>query len=140
MAEQPRPLGFWLVLVDRLISEQFLTALDEHGVTRRQWQLLSVLDERSAALSELDEAVRPFLQAEGESSADHLTELLESGWVAAEGDRYSLTERGRGAFERLREIVEASRQRASEGVSRADYETTVEVLERMARNLGWPGE
>ncbi|MCU1534906.1 MAG: transcriptional regulator, partial [Glaciihabitans sp.] len=37
MADQ-RPIGFWLKLVDRMIDEQFAATIEEHGVTRRQWQ------------------------------------------------------------------------------------------------------
>ena len=37
--ENQRPIGFWLKLVDSLIDEQFASTLEEHGVTRRQWQL-----------------------------------------------------------------------------------------------------
>jgi hypothetical protein len=69
----PRPIGFWLKLVDRLIDESFDSLLEEHGVTRRQWQLLNVLQRGPATLEQLDSAVAPFLREEaGESSAEHL--------------------------------------------------------------------
>ncbi len=56
-----RPIGFWLKLVDRLIDEQFAATLEEHGVTRRQWQLLNVLSREPATVEQLDAAVAPFL-------------------------------------------------------------------------------
>ncbi len=134
----PRPIGFWLKLVDRLIDEQFATTLEEHGVTRRQWQLLNVLAGGPSTVAQLDAAVAPFLRADDhESSVEHLTELIDSAWVDATPTGYELTERGLGAFERLQEVVATQRTLATEGVTAQEYEQTLAVLERVARNLGW---
>ena len=133
-----RPIGFWLKLVDRLIDEQFAETLDEHGVTRRQWQLLTVLSRGPATLAQLDLAVAPFLSSgTSESSAEHLSELIESGWVDATATGYETTERGSAAYNRLAEVVNASRAKASEGISEQEYRETIDVLERLAVNLGY---
>jgi hypothetical protein len=137
----PRPIGFWLRLVDNLINEQFARTLDEHGVTRIQWQLLNVLAGGAATVTELDAAVAPFLAAEGEASAvDHLSELIESGWVDATPSSYELTERGHGARDRLTNVVTAQRTEMVAGVTEAEYVAAVNTLERVARNLGWTDE
>lgn len=139
----PRPLGYWLKLVDGLIDQQFASTLEEHGVTRRQWQLLNVLAREASTVEQLDAAVAPFLSAQpgddAESSAEHLTELIESAWVDATPAGYELTERGRGAFERLEAVVASQRTVVAEGITPDEYEQAVAVLERMARNLGWDG-
>jgi hypothetical protein len=140
----PRPIGYWLKLVDRMIDEQFAETLDEHGVTRRQWQILNVLARENATVEQLDAAIAPFLAAAtdespAESSVEHLTELIDSAWVAATVDGYELTERGRTAFEKLEEVVAHQRTLMAEGVAPEEYEQTVSVLERMARNLGYEG-
>jgi DNA-binding MarR family transcriptional regulator len=133
-----RPIGFWLKLVDNLIDQQFAAILDEHGVTRRQWQLLNVLARGPAEIEALDAAVAPFLNTDdGESSVEHLDELLDSGWVFIEHNRYSITERGAGSFERLTAVVADVRATASAGLSDEEYATTVASLETIARNLGW---
>jgi NADPH-dependent 2,4-dienoyl-CoA reductase/sulfur reductase-like enzyme len=133
----PRPIGFWLKLVDRMIDEQFASTLEEHGVTRRQWQLLNVLSREPATAEQLDAAVAPFLSADdGDTSSEHLAELVDSGWVTA-GTAYELTERGRTAFDKLESVVAAQRTIMAEGIGPDEYEQTVSVLERMARNLGW---
>jgi hypothetical protein len=136
MADQ-RPIGYWLRLVDGLIDEQFARTLDEHGVTRMQWQLLNVLARGQASVEMLDAAVAPFLVAGGETTLDHLTELIESAWVDATPTGYELTERGHGALDRLTTVVAEQRTVMSAGVTEADYVTTVSTLERMATNLGW---
>jgi DNA-binding MarR family transcriptional regulator len=136
--DTPRPIGFWLKLVDRLIDEQFAATLEEHGITRRQWQLLNVLHAQPATIEQLDAAVAPFLAPE-ETSAEHLTELVESAWVESTAAGYTLTERGRAALDRLSQVVATQRTAIAEGVSAEQYQATVAVLERMAANLGFEG-
>jgi|SRR5690554_3812055 len=137
MAAQ-RPIGFWLKLVDRLIDERFAAIIEEHGVTRRQWQLLGVLEAGPAPAEQLDQAIAPFIDpGTDESAAEHLAELVDSDWITIEGPVYSLTERGRGAFGRLQEVVDNLRDQTSEGLTQEQYETTLSALEQMAVNLGW---
>lgn len=135
---ESKPIGYWLKLVDQLIDKQFVDALEEHGITRRQWQLLGVLARGPATMLELASALGPFLDtSSGESVTDHVSELVESEWVAEGDDTYSLTERGVTAHARLTEVVDELRARSAEGISEADYATSIAVLESMARNLGW---
>ena len=134
MADQ-RPIGYWLKLLDNLIEQQFATTLDEHGVTRRQWQLLNVLARSTATIEQLDEAIAPFLDGT-ESAAEHLSELIESAWVDATADGYELTDRGRTAFSTLAEVVGKQRAAVAQGIDEKQYLETVGVLELMARNLG----
>ena len=136
MADQ-RPIGYWLRLVDGLIDEQFARTLDEHGVTRMQWQLLNVLARGQASVEMLDATVAPFLVAGGETTLDHLTELIDSAWVDATPTGYELTERGHGALDRLTNVIAEQRTVMSAGVAEGDYLTTVNTLEQMALNLGW---
>ena len=133
-----RPIGFWLKLVDRMIDEQFASTLEEHGVTRRQWQLLNVLSREPATVAEMDAAVAPFLSTDDhESSVEHLTELIDSGWVDATPTGYEVTDRGRTAFDKLAAVVAAQRTLATEGLTQEQYDETLASLERIARNLGW---
>ncbi len=141
--DRGRPIGFWLRLVDGLIDRRFEEVLDEHGVTRRQWQLLNLLERGPATRAALDGAVAPFLDpATGESSSDHLAELVESGWVslATDGvgdDRYALTERGSLAYRKLVDVVEGIRDETVRGAEPGAHATTVRFLRRAALNLGW---
>ena len=138
--DTPRPIGFWLKLVDRLIDEQFASTLEEHGVTRRQWQLLNVLTKEPATVEQLDAAVAPFLSAEqDESSVEHLAELVDSGWVVVVSTRYDVTERGRTALDRLTAVVGTQRTLVTQGLTQEQYDETLRVLETMARNMGWSG-
>src|SRR5690606_34271121 len=120
-----RPIGYWLKLVDRLIDDRFATIIEEHGVTRRQWQLMGVIAGGGASAEQLDAAIAPFLPAGGtDTSADHLAELVESEWVTEESGSYSLTERGDTAYARLSAIVDGLRSTIADGLSEAEYATT----------------
>jgi|SRR5690554_5961039 len=135
-----RPIGFWLKLVDRLIDERFAAIIEEHGVTRRQWQLLNVLQSGSTTIDQLDEAIAPFVEpGTEETAAEHLAELVDSEWLTMEGPVYALTERGLAAFQRLQVVVDSLRDQTSEGLTQDQYDTTLTALERMAVNLGWQG-
>ncbi|GAB3538629.1 hypothetical protein GCM10027403_25550 [Arthrobacter tecti] len=144
-----RPIGFWLALVDRLITDQFNAAMEEHGVTRRQWQLLNVLAETPATTTQLAEAfpdavIEPSTGGAvagetppEETTGEDIAELTESRWISLDGGRYSLTDLGRSSVLKLTAIVERNRDLIAEGISPAEYQATVDVLRRMASNLGW---
>ena len=133
-----RPIGFWLKLVDRLIDERFATTLEEHGVTRRQWQLLNVLSRGQATGGQLDAALAPFLtDLDEETVAEHLAELVDSGWIALAPSGYSLADAGRTALTALTSTVDATRGVVADGISEEQYAETLETLKRMASNLGW---
>jgi DNA-binding MarR family transcriptional regulator len=137
----PHPIGYWLRLIENLINSQFDATLDEHGITRLQWQLLNALAAGPQSVVQLDGAVRPFLVGIGEqSSINHLTELIESGWVDATPTGYELTARGHAARDRLSNVVAGQRADMAAGVSPEDYATSVKTLEKIARNLGWAGK
>lgn len=135
----PRPIGFWLKLVDRLIDERFAAIIEEHGVTRRQWQLLNVLQAGATTVDQLDQAIAPFIEPGGEEAAvaEHLAELVDSEWITIDGPVYALTERGLAAFLRLQVVVDSLRDQTSDGLTEEQYQTTLTALERMAVNLGW---
>lgn len=137
-----RPIGYWLGLVDRLIEERFVLTLEEHGVTRRQWQLLNVMGGGAATREELDAAVSPSLGGESTETETEteIAELVESDWVSDSVSGFVLTPRGQLSFDRLSEVVGGIRAELAEGIPDDEYETTMRSLEIMARNLGWNGE
>ena len=140
-----QPIGYWVKLVDRLIDGLFATTLEEHGITRRQWQLLNVLAQGPAGVEQLDIDIAPFLSPDNAavpagpgthtSSLESLTELVESDWISTDGTLYELTERGRAVVDRLTVVVTDERTRATLGVSTEQYNAAITVLETMAHNL-----
>lgn len=140
-----RPIGFWLKLVDLLITEEFARSLEEHGVTRLQWQLLNVLGSGPATAEDLSRMVAPLaaqqtVTDEPTDPRELLGELVESGWVSLTEERYELTERGTSSLETLGAVVEKVRLKAVNGIAAEEYQAAIHTLERMATNLGWQGD
>lgn len=133
-----RPIGFWLKLADRLIDEQFEKALTDFTVSRKQWEILNVLSPGPSTLVKLNLALEPFLDAgTRESAADHIAELIDRGWVDVAFEYYELTGEGASRHAELHRRVARNRAVALDGIIDDDFETTVRVLERVAKNLGW---
>jgi DNA-binding MarR family transcriptional regulator len=133
-----RPIGFWLKLVDRLIDDSFDATLGQAGLTRRHWQVLNLLQEAPATVQQTDAQLAPFLGGDQPTTRPVLDDLHARGWVAwADDQQASLTEAGRTAHADLRRRVAQDRARLAAGITPEEYATTVEVLRRMAVNLGW---
>jgi len=131
-----RPIGYWLKQVDRLLEHAFAQALESEDCTRRHWQVLNVLETGPLDEREIERAVLPFLTADPAALRNVLGDFRERGWAEpVNGTRLRLTAAGRSVHRKLQSSVEEHRRRVSEGISPDDYSTTVEVLERMARNL-----
>ncbi|MBN9154045.1 MAG: hypothetical protein J0J05_08685 [Microbacterium sp.] len=131
-----RPLGYWLRLVDALITREFARTLENEGVGRRDWMLLNVLSGTIEV---------PGLAERLARRGKHLRRLEERGWVAPAGDgTWSLTDEGRAAQERLTALVSGIREKVAGAVSPEEFATMTASLEAIARELGgdetsWPG-
>lgn len=133
-----RPIGFWLKLVDRLIDVGFDALLREQRLTRRHWQVLNELSTQPATVADLDGRLAPFLDDGEPSTGPVLDDLASRDWLEwTTGDRAALTAQGVDAHAGLRHAVAAQRDRVAAGISGAEYAATLDVLRRMAQNLGW---
>jgi len=131
-----RPIGYWIKEVDRLLDETFAQALGSEQCTRRHWQLLNALEPEPRSTEDLVAAVAPFAAADPAGVQAALDDVMQRGWAKPlPGAKVQLTPAGRTVHERLHVTVAAHRRHIAEGVSDAEYRTTVAVLERMAGNL-----
>lgn len=136
-ATPQRPIGFWCKLVDRLIDETFDALLREEQLTRRHWQVLNVLSTQVASVVEINGQLTPFLGAGEDTVRPVLDELTDRGWVGWADGRPSLTPQGSEAHGALQRAVSAQRQRVAAGIGAEEYQATLDVLRRVAVNLGW---
>jgi hypothetical protein len=132
--ESGRPIGYWLKKVDRLIDGRFEQQLGEAGLSRRQWQLLNLLRDGLRSVPELHTELEPFLQDTDELN-EALSGLVTRGWADSQDNIVSLTETGQAQFGLVTAKVAELRQAATAGVSAEEYQTTIDVLARMAVNL-----
>lgn len=134
MSDDNKPIGWWLKEVDRLLEASLDDALAADGVTRRQWQAL-----KAAGRSEpIEVALAPFLSGrDGPAELASVTEsLTDRGWL--DGER--LTPAGAAALVGLTDKVHARRRRITNGIVDTEYLQTIDVLRRMAVNLGYQAE
>lgn len=134
-----RPIGFWLKLVDALVDDAYTRLLDQHGLSREQWQLLDAMDAGPQQTAYFERILGPFAAHDGVSAtpADHLDELVESGWVFRDGDTWSLTPTGRHAMDGLEAAVAAARDNALRDIPSDEYGRMLDTLERIAHNYGY---
>lgn len=135
------PIGYWLKLVDRLIDQSFDAVLGSAAVTPRHWQILNLLEYGPATYAEIDDEAAPFLAPHMPTVRPVVDDLCSRGWATPiEPDRVTLTDTGIKALADIQAQVEADRQRVTADISEEEYRATVEVLARMATNLGWTEE
>jgi len=124
----PRPLGFWLRVVDGLLAREFAASLDDADVSRRDWMLLNAVDGSVDA---------PWLAERLARKSGRVRRLADRGWIVETDGIWSLTDEGRAEKERLAGLVDGMRERVAGAVSPEDYVTSVASLEAIARELGW---
>ena len=124
-----RPLGYWLRVVDELLTREFAAALAAEGITRRDWMLINVIS------GDVD---APELRERLARKGKRLRGLEERDWVVQQGDgTWALTELGRTEKERIGGIVDGIRSRVVDAVGPDAYAAMTASLESIARELGW---
>jgi DNA-binding MarR family transcriptional regulator len=133
--ESERPIGYWLKKLDRLIDQQFESQLSTARLSRRQWQLLNLLDNNPRSVPELQDELQPFIRDTAEDLSDALAGLGTRGWAESNDNVVNLTETGQAQFEIVKATVTGLRQALMRGISPEEYRATIGVLARMAANL-----
>jgi hypothetical protein len=136
MAEDRKPIGYWVKHVDGLIERHLDSALAADAVSRREWQVLNLLDRAAASEAAVVEALRPFWTPGARSAADVLQGLAARGWSERDGSgSVRLTPAGAAARAALAERVQAFRTAMTAGIAPAQHAATVESLRLTAENL-----
>jgi DNA-binding MarR family transcriptional regulator len=134
-AGSQRPIGYWLKELDRLIDRHFDLQLGNAGLSRRQWQLLNLLEDHPRSVPELQAELEPFLQDAGDDLSDPLSGLVTRGWAESTDNIVNLTETGQAHLEIVKAKVAELRQALMTGIPPEEYQATLDVLARMAANL-----
>lgn len=131
-----KPIGYWLKELDRLIEDALDRTLADEGVTRRDWQVLNALETDPAPRDAVVDALRPFWGAGAVDPDSVLEGLVGRGWALRDAEgRYALSPEGDAARAALLERVKELRMSIADGVTPEAYQTTIDTLERMAKNL-----
>jgi len=124
----PRPIGYWLRVIDRRLDDRMRELFAAEGLTRRDWRRLNLIG-GSVADPRMSERLA--------SRPERVAPLIERGWVTGGPDAWTLTEAGETARATLLERVSALRGEVAGAVGPEDFATTLASLEAIARTLGW---
>lgn len=128
-----QPIGYWLKLTDKVLTEKINEAQTINGVTRFAWQLLNTIDETGpVSQDQLLARLDPFTDASGLS--EMLIWLVDQGWITP-GPDFQLTDRGRTHHTSILTAQKSIRQQAMQGITAEEYAMTIQVLQRMVANL-----
>jgi DNA-binding MarR family transcriptional regulator len=130
-----RPIGYWLKKLDRLIDEEFDRRLGDASLSRRQWQLLNLLEAGPRSVPELQTELEPFLSEAPDDLSDALSALVTRGWAESQDNVVILTEIGQAQFQLIKTRVAELHGSLMVGISPEEYRATIDVLGRMAANL-----
>ncbi|WP_188197014.1 MarR family winged helix-turn-helix transcriptional regulator [Nonomuraea sp. SYSU D8015] len=111
-------IGYWVKNLDTVLESAMDDAL---RMSRREWQVLN-----TTAHGGRPAELEPFTGLE-----EAVERLTARGWLA-DG---RITEAGRAAHAQIAERVGRFRRQVSMGVTPEEYQTTVDVLRRMADNV-----
>lgn len=135
MINVDRPIGYWLKKLDGLIDGHFERQLGDAGLTRRQWQVLNLLEDRPRSMPELQPELEPFLRDSPGELSDAVSGLVSRGWADSRDNVISLTEAGQAQFGLVKAKVAELRQALALGISPEEYQATIDLLARMVANL-----
>jgi DNA-binding MarR family transcriptional regulator len=130
-----RPIGYWLKKLDGLIDGHFERQLGDAGLTRRQWQVLNLLEDGPRSMPELQAELEPFLRDSPGELSDAVSGLVSRGWADSRDNVISLTEAGQAQFGLVKAKVAELRQALALGISPEEYQATIDLLARMVANL-----
>lgn len=132
-------IGTLMAQVSRLMRRTFDIRARQIGVTRPQWQVLSLLA-RHAGINQ--GGLAEILEVEPITLGRMIDRLQDSQMVERRPDpadrrawRLHLTPKGEEQIERLRPFAEETLETALEGISAAEREQLMTILDRIRGNL-----
>ncbi|MFI0914638.1 MarR family winged helix-turn-helix transcriptional regulator [Streptomyces abikoensis] len=136
-----QPAAHWTGVAYEALIAYTRARQAEKGYTQPQFWLLRNLsandispDGAGMTLTELREAMASYIRPEDDLAAESKV-LVERGWLTRDAeDRLLLTEKGEHARVDLARNAPAIRAALHQGISDADYVTTVKVLRQLIRN------
>ena len=129
------PIGYWLKRLDRAIDGALEPMLVAEDLTRRHWQTMNFLHQGPSDARALAEALRPFWGQGAITLDEVLSDLERRALVVKDGERFALTSAGNATRAKIAERADVTRRRLVDGVTREEYLSTMEVLQRMTANL-----
>ncbi len=136
--KKPLPIGYWLKHVDEVITQHVNKVLSANGFNRFQWQLLNTIFE-AGTITKKDVFAMLKTFIDSQQLDEFAAAFAKAGWLQIEGEgdttEYTLTEAGKAQRETIFIQQSEVRKRTMQGISEQEYQTVIDVLQRMAKNL-----
>ncbi len=134
-----RSFGFLIHDIARLLRKKFDQRARALGLSRSQWQVLVHLS-RHEGINQ--SGLAEILEVESITLGRLIDRMEEAGWVERRPDRKDrrarllyTTEKVAPVMERMRELAEATRNEALEGLAAGDRERLIDMLTQVRTTL-----
>ncbi|MEO3811958.1 MarR family transcriptional regulator [Sphaerisporangium sp. B11E5] len=132
-----QPLGYWSGEGYRRVVGRIRADLAVEGLTQPHWWTLNHVAGAPGlwSRSTLTAKLRPFDDL-GIDLDDVFLDLIDRGWLKEDGGTLTLTETGEAGRRRAWDRSAQAQEVMRDGITTADYVTTINVLRRVIGNLG----
>ncbi|MGW7597880.1 MarR family winged helix-turn-helix transcriptional regulator [Streptomyces antimycoticus] len=135
-----QPIAYWTWATTRVLLQHVRSSLARVDVTQQQWWTLNYVDGAENGLTRAQVCARldAFLDEVSPEDMGHAVDsLLHREWLTADdADRLTLTDAGRDAKARIKNLVAELRSEIHEGITDEEYAAALTILQRMIRNVG----
>ena len=133
----PRPLGYWVKTLDRLIDEQFERAAESTGLSPGEWRVLSRLSIGAEQTETVEESLASLTDRD-RTVTDTLAALVKAGLVEQRAQEHRLSNDGYVRADQVEQAaMERIREQLGDELDDERYDALLDTLERMAKTLGW---
>ncbi|AKG44184.1 MarR family winged helix-turn-helix transcriptional regulator [Streptomyces xiamenensis] len=131
-----QPIGYWSTAVSRAVLGRIRAELSTEGLTQPHWWTLNHAagDPGGWERGPLARKLLPFADP-GTEFGPVFDDLVARGWLT-ESPGFTLTGAGEAGRLRARALLGAAHEQIHRGVPADEYAAAVNVLRRMAGNLG----
>ncbi|MCJ0979015.1 MarR family winged helix-turn-helix transcriptional regulator [Rhodococcus sp. ARC_M12] len=131
-----QPIGFWTARAGEAIRARTRGALHDIGITQPEWWLLHQISLHPAG-ADRGETIEKIGHND---TPDAIVEAIDSarskGWIVESNSSLKFTPDGRDTFRSAADLQNMLQDERMNGISEADFVTTIEVLQRTIQNVG----
>ncbi|BAL87766.1 hypothetical protein AMIS_25460 [Actinoplanes missouriensis 431] len=131
-----QPIGYWSGAVHKAVIKRLRDSMAGIDVTQPQWWTLTRVG-AGGGLTREDVVAQLADVADGPDEVPRaVDQLLHRGWIDAdERGRLRLTDAGRAAQGRVRDLVAGLRAQIHQGIADDEYVAALKVMRRMISNI-----
>ncbi|MFC7306109.1 MarR family winged helix-turn-helix transcriptional regulator [Streptomyces monticola] len=131
-----QPIGYWSWAAHKAVVDYIRAGLTEVGLSQPQWWVLNQLRDGERDRTEVFTMLSGYLDVGAALNPD-IDELLDRGLISSDADEHlTLTAEGTELLGRATDRQVKSLAQVHDGISDAEFLTTMKVLQRMIHNTG----